>query len=38
MDTLTKIRIFPTDMRLSEWIAFEEGYFRHDTSIGEESA
>jgi len=28
MDALTKIRIFPTGMRLHEWIAFEEGYFR----------
>jgi hypothetical protein len=28
MDVLTKIRIFPTGMRLHEWIAFEEGYFR----------
>src|SRR2546425_6062504 len=28
MSALTKIRIFPTGMRLHEWIAFEEGYFR----------
>jgi len=28
MNDLTKIRIFPTGMRLHEWIAFEEGYFR----------
>src|SRR6266705_6350675 len=28
MNALTKIRIFPTGMRLHEWIAFEEGYFR----------
>src|SRR6267142_2578888 len=28
MDASTKIRIFPTGMRLHEWIAFEEGYFR----------
>ena len=28
MIALTKIRIFPTGMRLHEWIAFEEGYFR----------
>jgi hypothetical protein len=28
MDAPTKIRIFPTGMRLHEWIAFEEGYFR----------
>jgi len=28
MDVLTKIRIFPTGMRLHEWIAFEEGFFR----------
>ena len=28
MDGPTKIRIFPTGMRLHEWIAFEEGYFR----------
>src|SRR5258705_13004471 len=28
MDVPTKIRIFPTGMRLHEWIAFEEGYFR----------
>ena len=28
MSPLTKIRIFPTGMRLHEWIAFEEGYFR----------
>ena len=27
MSALTKIRIFPTGMRLHEWIAFEEGYF-----------
>src|SRR6266851_10196339 len=28
MNDLTKIRIFPTGMRLHEWIAFAEGYFR----------
>jgi hypothetical protein len=28
MDGPTKIRIFPTGMRLHEWIAFEEGSFR----------
>ena len=28
MSVLTKIPIFPTGMRLHEWIAFEEGYFR----------
>ena len=28
MSDLTKIKIFPTGMRLHEWIAFEEGYFR----------
>src|SRR5213594_3901074 len=28
MNALTKIRIFPTGMRLHEWIAFAEGYFR----------
>jgi hypothetical protein len=28
MSALTRIRIFPTGMRLHEWIAFEEGYFR----------
>src|SRR5437660_4696114 len=28
MDAPTKIRIFPTGMRLHEWIAFEEGFFR----------
>ena len=28
MDGLTRIRIFPTGMRLHEWIAFEEGFFR----------
>src|SRR5437879_3275485 len=28
MDAATKIRIFPTGMRLHEWIAFEQGYFR----------
>jgi len=28
MNDPTKIRIFPTGMRLHEWIAFEEGYFR----------
>jgi len=27
MPVLTKIRIFPTGMRLHEWIAFEEGFF-----------
>lgn len=27
---LTKIKIFPTGMRLHEWIAFEEGYFREE--------
>jgi hypothetical protein len=26
--TLTRITIFPTGMRLHEWIAFEEGSFR----------
>src|SRR5262245_64381753 len=30
MSALTKIRIFPTGMRLHEWIAFEEGYFRDE--------
>ena len=25
---ITKIKIFPTGMRLHEWIAFEEGFFR----------
>jgi len=30
MDAPTKIRIFPTGMRLHEWIAFEEGYFRDE--------
>jgi NitT/TauT family transport system substrate-binding protein len=31
MDVPTKIRIFPTgSMRLHEWIAFEEGYFREE--------
>jgi hypothetical protein len=28
MSVLTKIPIFPTGIRLHEWIAFEEGYFR----------
>jgi hypothetical protein len=28
MSVPTRIRIFPTGMRLHEWIAFEEGYFR----------
>lgn len=27
---LTKIKIFPTGMRLHEWIAFEVGYFREE--------
>ena len=27
---LTRIQIFPTGMRLHEWIAFEEGYFRDE--------
>src|SRR5438477_14264 len=27
MPVLTKIRIFPTGMRLHEWIAFAEGFF-----------
>ena len=30
MDGPTKIRIFPTGMRLHEWIAFEAGYFRDE--------
>src|SRR5262247_790853 len=30
MSVLTKIRIFPTGMRLHEWSAFEEGYFRDE--------
>ena len=30
MDGLTRIRIFPTGMRLHEWIAFEEGFFRDE--------
>ena len=29
-EKLTRIQIFPTGMRLHEWIAFEEGYFRDE--------
>lgn len=32
---LTKIKIFPTGMRLHEWIAFEEGYF-HEQGLDPE--
>src|SRR5437879_1054949 len=33
MNTLTKIRIFPTGMRLHEWIAFEAGYMAEELGL-----